>query len=377
MRCGVFKVVQTIMTAMLVLVAFTGCSADPKNKGVYTDKIETRSLQIPPDLDAPQEGRQTGMSPDVVNTIQSYSVYSKTQLDNPAFKVAPDYKDMRLVRQGSLFWLEVHEKPEKVWNDVHDFFTNIGFQIKVEQTQVGMMETNWLENRADVPKNWFSRILNKVFSTGTLDKYRIRIERGDTADISRVFIAHRGLRQVGQGEQVDNALTENLGKEDWVVRNPDPELETEMLVRFMAFRGASEVAVQQATADQTKATSPSRLLERDGKVLLEVNDVFARTWRHVELALDRMGFVIEDRNRSAGVYYIKLPESFRLEAQKTWLSSLFSSDKAKPLSDKYLLVVEDKGDKTEVTLRQQDGKDAEVLPKVAKKILSQVQENIL
>jgi len=377
MRCVVFKVIQVVVTTSVVLLAFAGCASDPKYKGVYTNKIETRSLQIPPDLDAPQEGRQTGMTPDVVNAIQSYSVYSKNQQDNPAFKVAPDYKNMRLVRQGSLVWLEIQEKPEKVWNDVHEFFTKIGFQIKLEQTQLGMMETNWLENRAEVPSNWFSRLLNKAFSTGMLDKYRIRIERGDTPDSSRLFVAHRGLRQVGQGEQLENALTENLGKDDWIVRNPDPELEAEMLVRYMAYRGASDVVVQQAAAEKAQAISPARMLERDGQTLLEVNDVFARTWRHVELALDRMGFIIEDRNRSAGVYYIKLPENFRIEAQKTWLSGLFSSDKAKPLSDKYLLVVEDKGDKTQVTVRHQDSKDAEVLPKVAKKILSQIQENIL
>ncbi len=371
------KVVKTIIAASLVLVVCSGCSSDPKNKGVYTDKIETRSLQVPPDLDAPQDAHQTGMSPEVVSTIQSYSVYSKTQQDNPAFNVAPDYKNMRLVRQGSLFWLEIQEKPEKAWTDVHDFFTKIGFQIKGEQAQLGMMETNWLENRADVPKNWFSRLLNKVFSTGMLDKYRIRIERGDTADSSRIFVAHQGLRQVGQGEQLDNALTENLGKDDWVVTNPDPDLEAEMLVRFMAFHGAPETVTQQATAESAKAISPASILERDGQVLLEVNDAFARTWRHVELALDRIGFVIEDRNRSAGVYYIKLPESFRTEAKQTWLSELFSSDKSKPISDKYLLVVEDKGDKTLVSVRQLDNKDTAVIPKVAKKILSRIQENIL
>lgn len=372
------KVIRLTCILGMSLAVISACSSDPKYKGVYTDKVETRSLQIPPDLDAPQEGRQTGVSPELVTTIHSYSAYSKTQQDNPAFKVAPDYKDMHLVRQGSLVWLEIKAKPETVWSEAHEFLTHLGFQIKVEQTQLGMLETNWLENRADVPKNWFSRLLNRMFSTGMLDKYRIRIERGDTADTSRVFVAHRGLRQLGQGEELENALTENLGKkDDWVVRNSDPELEAEMLVRFMAFRGASDSAVQQAVASKTPAHSPMQLLERDGQSILEINDVFARTWRHAELALDRMGFVIEDRNRTAGVYYIKLPESFRVEAQKSWLSGLFSSDKTKAMSDKYLLVLEDKGDKTQITVRQQDSKDAELLPKVAKKILTQIQENIL
>jgi outer membrane protein assembly factor BamC len=43
----------------------------------------------------------------------------------------------------------------------------------------------------------------------------------------------------------------------------------------------------------------------DGTLTLAVNDEFDRAWRRVGLALDRVGFVVEDKNRSNGVYFVR------------------------------------------------------------------------
>ena len=43
----------------------------------------------------------------------------------------------------------------------------------------------------------------------------------------------------------------------------------------------------------------------DGTFRLAVNDEFDRAWRRVGLALDRVGFVVEDKNRSNGVYFVR------------------------------------------------------------------------
>jgi outer membrane protein assembly factor BamC len=45
--------------------------------------------------------------------------------------------------------------------------------------------------------------------------------------------------------------------------------------------------------------------EKDGSATLYVNDPFDRAWRRVGLALDRIGFVIEDKDRSAGLFYVR------------------------------------------------------------------------
>jgi len=45
--------------------------------------------------------------------------------------------------------------------------------------------------------------------------------------------------------------------------------------------------------------------DKSGKAKLIVNDPYDRAWRRVGLALDRIGFVVEDRDRSRGIYYVR------------------------------------------------------------------------
>ncbi len=43
----------------------------------------------------------------------------------------------------------------------------------------------------------------------------------------------------------------------------------------------------------------------DGDELLEVFEPFDRAWRRVGLALDRVGFTVEDRDRQKGLYFVR------------------------------------------------------------------------
>ncbi|MBI3560233.1 MAG: outer membrane protein assembly factor BamC [Gammaproteobacteria bacterium] len=363
-----------VVVGVLISVV-VGCASDPnKYKTEYGHRVDVGSLQVPPDLDNPVDNQQTELPPEITASLQSFNAYKQEQKNNPNLQVAPDYKNMRFVRAGDVFWLEIKNSPEHVWADVRDFFLKAGFQIKIDQPSLGILETDYQENRAEVPKNWFSKILNKVFSTGLLDKYRVRLERGSDPNTTLMFITHHGLKELAENEGPNTTLETNKGV-NWVVREPDPELEAEMLMRFMAFRGVSEVAAHEAIASSASTTPPPALLDQNNMVLLEINDSFDRTWRHVELALDRMGFIIEDRNRSAGVYYIKLPENFRLNTDKGWLGGLFGKGASKLPAEKYLLVVENKGEKTQVSLRQQDGKSDDISV-LARKILGQIRDNI-
>jgi len=42
-----------------------------------------------------------------------------------------------------------------------------------------------------------------------------------------------------------------------------------------------------------------------GAAVLQVDEGFDRAWRRVGLALDRVGFTVEDRDRSQGLYYVR------------------------------------------------------------------------
>lgn len=97
-------------------------------------------------------------------------------------------------------------------------------------------------------------------------------------------------------------VTEGKDQTRWQPRNPDPDLEAEMLRRLMVRLGADET---RANALLGSAPIPDRakLIGKltEGNAVLEVQEPFDRAWRRVGLALDRVGFTVEDRDRSRRV----------------------------------------------------------------------------
>ena len=110
---------------------------------------------------------------------------------------------------------------------------------------------------------------------------------------------HRGMIEVYANEGKDRTM--------WQPRPPDPDLEAEMLQRMMVRFGVQEA---KAKADVAASSGPGQLRARiskaqDGSGKLAINDEFDRAWRRVGLALDRVGFTVEDRDRAKGLYFVR------------------------------------------------------------------------
>ena len=170
----------------------------------------------------------------------------------------------------------------------------------MELPQAGVMETDWAENRAKIPQDFIRSTIGKVFdglySTGERDKFRTRLERNEDGS-TEIFISHRGAIEVLTGQMKDRTM--------WTARAADPELEAEFLARLMTRLGSDE-KVAKATVAAAKAERPRALLEKDKSgSYLKVDESFERTWRRVGLALDRVGFTVEDRDRTRGLYFVR------------------------------------------------------------------------
>lgn len=344
---------------VLTVFALSACSTTSDYKGVYESAKTMDSLQVPPDLNLPPSGEGSG------DAATYFSAYQQNISGHDNGQLLKNYQGMRFVRDGSEFWLEIHDSPDNVWNSLRAFFTRLGFKIVSEQPALGLMQTNYIKNLANIPSNWFLRTINKLSASGMMDSYRAHLEFDDAKKITRVFIAHQGLREVSSSDNSDI----KVGDTYWEVRPTDPELEVETLMRFMAFRGGDEMQARKIVA-QAKAVIKATLKQTSDGYVLQYNDAFARVWRLAGIALDRMGILIEDRNRSAGVYYMQLPDSFKLDGK----SGFFESAK-KPSKDKYLLVVAAEDDHTLIRVkpRGEPGKD---FPEVAKKILDEIKNNL-
>ena len=349
---------------LFLLFGLTACSSSGDRKAVYEKKPEhTKSLETPPDLVEPENNALLDI-PAIASRQTTFSSFSDSQQDSSGQVLASVSGDARIVRDGSMQWLEIKASANDIWIQLIAFFRNEGFEITVSDTRLGLIETSWQENRVDVPTGWLSRFLSKLYDSGLKDKYRARLEKAD--GFIRVFLTHRGLE-----EKVTDATTGEVVETYWEVREPDPELEAEMMQRFLVFRGLDENAAKAMVA--RKAVKERAVLKEEADLsYLVVNENFPRSWRRTGLALDRLGLLVEDRNRSEGIYYIKVTEEYlkAYEVEKGWFDSLFSSTK-KDTVGSYIIKLADQGESTRVSLLDREGKN--ITNQASKQLLGQLQ----
>jgi len=308
---------QAVVIVLAGLVA--GCSYLPESKKIdYGTAAKAPPLDIPPDLTRPSNSGQYS-APNVATT--GTAVFSQINAKNKAAQkqstdetVLPDGARgvAKIERQGNHRWLVVTVPEDKAWNVTKAFWQENGFVIKKENPQTGVMETDWAENRANVPgsaiQGFLGKVIGTLYSTAERDMYRTRLEKGTKPGTTDIFISHRGMVEV--------YVTEGKSETRWQPRDADPTLEAEMLRRLMfKFDGVDEAEAKKLAKEIDgggKAVSMDKArmsTAPDGGAMLIVDDNFDRSWRRIGLALDRVGFTVEDRERASGLYYVRYVDS--------------------------------------------------------------------
>jgi len=293
------------LIAVLAAFALAGCeSTTSMSKKIdYKSTSSAPALELPPDLTTPQYDERYS-----VTTASGLAAQGANRPRGPD-SIAPNTTaDARIVRGGTERWLVVNTTPEIAWNTSRQFWNEVGFVLAVEQPTLGIMETDWAENRADMPSDFLRGTIGKYLdifgNTYKRDKFRTRIERGSEPGTVEVYVSHRGAEQVPT-TKIDNVSPAAFV---WAVTPPDPGLEAEMLSRLMIKFGTPAPQAAAAVQAAMSATGPERArLEKssDGITQLIVDDTFDRAWRRVGLALDRVGFTVVDRDRSRGTYFVR------------------------------------------------------------------------
>ena len=330
----------------------------------YRSAGELPSLEIPPDLTTPARDNRY-LVPDTGKSSATLSGYQadRQQLAKTGVVqtgVLPTLEKMRVERAGTQRWLVVAEPPEKLWPLVRDFWQENGFLISVNLPEAGVMETDWAENRAKIPQDFIRSMLGKlidqIYSTAERDKFRTRLERNDEGG-SEIYISHRGMIEV-----VDASKQNTL----WQPRTPDPELEAEFLRRLMVRLGTQEEKAKQMVATSTPAPARAAIQSGIGGFeTLEVFEPFDRAWRRVGLALDRVGFTVEDRDRQKGQYFVRYADTDVLDmakkdGEKGILSKLafWKSDDSAVKAEQYRVHIRQFAGKCVVQVLTKDGAQA-------------------
>jgi outer membrane protein assembly factor BamC len=313
--------------ALPLFLLLIGCENIPFVEQVtapdYKATGRSRPLEVPPDL--------TSASTNDAYAIPGSTSYSEfkngQQQDNGQPKILPNPDGMKIIKAGAQRWLVVNAPAEKIWPLIRDFWIDMGFAVKKENPETGVMETEWIKQedlKADDKKGALDRFdawLDSLASgTANRKKFRTRLDRGLQEGTTEIYMTHRSVDAAVPDDGKEKVQTPygvvDTGYKNEAKTKPeakgdskDDELDAELLRRLMVKLGVADKRAKEIIAAPASQKRAEIKKEADGSSSLEIQDPFDRAWRRVGLALDIIGFVIEDKDRSNGIYFVKYTDA--------------------------------------------------------------------
>ncbi|AVJ29093.1 MAG: outer membrane protein assembly factor BamC [Achromobacter sp.] len=348
------------LSALMSLVLLAGCSEVNQFLGNeesvdYKSAVNQRGepLSIPPDLTQANSDPRYRAPASGSTTFSEFQQQGVTQASAPkTSNVLPNRTDMRVERDGDLRWLVVDRPPEQVFPRLVDFWTENGFTVASNNPSAGLIETDWAENRAKIPESWLRQalgaVLESAWDSGEREKFRTRVERvnGHT----EIYVSHR--------QMLEKRVGSDGGQVQWQNGKEDPGLNAAMLARMMVYLG-TDVDNARKLVQQAEASPQRPAVQQDVRAQgasLIVSESFDRAWRRVGVALDGGGFAVEDRDRSAGDYFVRYVDTDTGEKmeQPGFFSRMFSGDK-KAQAPQYRIHLVGSGEQTTVSVLDANG----------------------
>jgi len=280
-----------------------------KKINYYSDKTVS-SLDVPPDLTTPSSQQAFKLSQYVANAPEKtidFSGKAKGKQEESS-SILKEPSSIEVKKSGNRRWLVVEKKPDAIWGLSKSFLKSNGFSIKKVNKKIGLIETDYLENRAEIPKENLGMIrgfISSKFSAyvlPTVDKYRIRLEPINSGKKTAVYLSLSSMAEV----------TTNSGSKDentiWQSRPKDQELEIAMLYKLMVYLGGDHAYAREKIAtvkEQEKFTvNLTEGVNGYAKLIFPMNKY--NTWENVGWALDQLNIDVEDKDVKEGSFYVNV-----------------------------------------------------------------------
>tara|TARA_B110000503_G_scaffold14484_1_gene19800 strand:- start:242 stop:1588 length:1347 start_codon:yes stop_codon:yes gene_type:complete len=326
------KIITISIFSMLV-----GCSAigleEPEiiekiTQPDYVNSSKAKRLEIPPDLSEIEGSRAFS----VPGEAKSYKDYKEKQNSKPEVAKLIDKPDgMKIIKSGALRWLVVNKDAETLWPHVKAFWEDMGFGIKLSNKRTGVMETEWIKTSELLDKNAgtlsrFDAWLDSMSGFADRRKFRTRVEPGQEPGTTEIYLSQRSaasgtsehqriLEERAQGGTWSNKIYDiqehkSEGKEEKSLdisedrKLDDFEIDSELLTRLMIKLGYSDLDAKQIVNNPV-VKERAKFITQGNESYIKLFDPFDRSWRRLSLALDIIGFITEDKNRSDGILYVK------------------------------------------------------------------------
>lgn len=299
-----------------------------KNKEVtinYYANNSVTSLEVPPDLTSPSYENSFRLSEFASGIDTNMVNLTNSEIENNDKKILVAPSDISVKKSGNRRWLEVNKDSETIWKLSNQFLKELGFTIKNSNKKIGIMETNFLENRKpEIPAQTMgffrsalqATIENVNYTLPSVDKYKIRIEPKSDF-ITEVYLSVNSMAEVISGSGNNETTL-------WQNSEKDYALEAEMLYKLMVYLGG----------DSAKAREKIISAKENNKVVVNVKDglngyaklVFnlnlIDTWDNISWAISETNVQVEDRDIKERAFYINLART----ADKGIMSKIFGED---------------------------------------------------
>ena len=213
---------------------------------------------------------------------------------------------------------------------LEDFLYEQGFNMKKMNRRLGVMETEWtvpedIEDELSIGETmdvWLASLTGSDEKT----KFRTRLEKGSQKNTTEIFIYHRkqegvssaGIERIKRSKegtydpsrvyQIPEYKSDDDQKKqalpgDSQLTETDVEVNAEIMRRLLIFLGLQDLDAEKRI-ENPQIIVKAKLINNENGNTIELNDPFDRSLRRVSIALDMIGFLTEDRDRSKGIYYV-------------------------------------------------------------------------
>lgn len=367
-RASSLRVVQ-VSTLALALASLAGCES--LSDYFASDHVDYKAVHSAPPLTVPKDLDAVPVKPAYSAPATDAGLgNAPTRALTPAgnategVPTAQDPYGMHIEHDGDRRWLVVDGRtPDQLWPQLQTFWQDNGFSLKTDAPNTGIMATDWAENRANIPDDWFRRTIGRLidfaYSSGTRDRFRTLVSR--TADGGTVIsITHSGLEEVLVGAHGGDSTR-------WVEQPRNPTLEALFLGKLMQSFGLTDAQSKQLLTGERMAVTPAAIVDAGGAAALALSDSFDRAWLRVGLALDRTNYAVDSRDRTKGLYTVRYVNAADELKREGLLGKLFygKPGEAKP-GKAFFVNVRPHGDGTEVAVvdangQADDSKEAQAL----------------
>jgi len=324
----------------LLLVFLSSCSTteeifDEITAPDYVSSSKARRLEVPPDLselDHNEKYSVPGEAKSYKEFLDNEKNLSNSSENYNRQKVISNPEGMKIVKSGVLRWLVVEKDPDIIWPHIKDFWEELGFRVLVANKRTGIIETEWmdtddlkLDSNAGALST-FDKWLDSLSGFSDKRKFRTRVEYGpkNTTEIyvsqrsaaaatdqhSRILSSRSAEYNASTIYKIEEYKSDSDEKNNAKIdisesrKLDDYEIDSELLTRLMIKLGATDFDAREKVNNPENLVKAT-LAENKNESHITLFDPYDRSWRRLGLALDIIGFITEDKNRSEGIYFVR------------------------------------------------------------------------